>query len=293
MVYIGDFAFFGSGWRGAESIDGVTETAGIEVVVMGDRVEYIGKYAFREFASLKRVVVGGAAVIGDGAFYGCSALEEVSVSASLRKIGDKAFCKCSALTRASFPDTLTDVGDYSFYMCDSLADLTLGSALQSIGDYALSGCTSLSSISLSVCLENIGTGAFWGCDGLNSLILPETVKSVGAHAFYSCDRLTLYLDGGIDSSGFDTDWNSTYLPVVRGCEISADGSLLSVTGGSPTVENLFRDTEISPPEKAGYSFLGWTANPKSLVAEHGADYISTLSSGKTVYAVFAPATENE
>jgi len=54
VTYIGDFAFYGCGYRSADSIDGNTETAGIDILVIGDGVEYIGKCSFRGFSSPNR-----------------------------------------------------------------------------------------------------------------------------------------------------------------------------------------------------------------------------------------------
>jgi hypothetical protein len=47
-------------------------------------------------------IPAGVTVIGDNAFYGCSALTGVSIPAGVTSIGDYAFYGCSALTSVTF-----------------------------------------------------------------------------------------------------------------------------------------------------------------------------------------------
>ncbi len=292
VTYIGDFAFFGCGYRRADAISGKTETAGIDIIVMGDVVEYIGKCAFREFSSLKRVIIEGTAMIGEKAFYGCASLEEITVKNTLSSVGDKAFYRCEKLKLVVLPDTLKSIGNYAFYKCDALAHADTGNNLERIGDFAFYGNLQLSEISLPATVLSIGEQAFRDCASLTSLTLGENIFYVGAHAFYSCNRLTLYVDTAAHSSEWDEKWNSSFVPMVLGCEISDDGCVISVADDHHGVVNYFTDTELSPPKREGYLFKGWSNSVSSTTAEYTMDYLLELERNAQLYAVWELCESN-
>jgi len=283
VTYVGDYAFFGCGYRRADSVSGVTETAGIDVIRMGERVEYIGKGAFRGFASLKSIIIAGADVIGDRAFYDCPSLVEVTVSSGLSRIGKSAFSGCTSLLRASFPDTLLEIGDFAFSRCESLEKVDTGTGLMIIGSCAFAGDVRLCGLMLPDSVVEISDGAFSDCISLCSLALGGNIESVGAHAFYGSERLTLYVESSTRVSTWSPDWNSSYLPVVYGCEISQDGYVLSVEGRN--IDNLFSDTVLAAPVKEGYEFLGWSG-VEGGDAEYGQDELISGDGKRALYAVY-------
>ncbi len=286
VTYIGDFAFYGCGYRSGEAISGETATAGIDIIVIGDSVEYIGKCAFRGFASLRSVTIAGTAMIGDKAFYECSSLEQVVVGDKLVGIGNKAFYKCSKLKTATFPSTLTSVGEYAFYKCESLETMDLGKTVEKIGAFAFYGNTLLKNISLPTSVISIGGQAFRDCKSLSYLSLGKNISYIGAHAFYSCPSLTVYIDSEIESSLWDKDWNSSFVPAVWGCEITSEGYLYSVKGSDKTVSNMFSDTILSQPVKEGYVFLGFSKTPDASSAKYPLEYLAGITSGERLYSVF-------
>lgn len=288
VTYVGDYAFFGCGYRRADSVSGVTETAGIDVIRMGDRIEYIGKGAFRGFASLKSVVIAGADMIGDRAFYGCPSLLEVTVGSRLSRIGKSTFSGCSALLRASFPDTLLEIGNFAFSGCGSLEKVDTGTGLAIIGDCAFSGDVRLCALMLPDSVVAIGDGAFRECIALGSLALGDNIESVGAHAFYGAAELTLYVENATRVSTWSPDWNSSYLPVVYGCEVSCDGYVLSVAGQD--TDNLFSDTVLAAPVRDGYEFLGWSTTEGGSV-EYGQSELISGGGARPLYAVYGEKTD--
>lgn len=265
VSYIGDFAFFGCGYRAADGLSGETETGGIDIIVIGDSVEYIGKCAFYGFASLKSVSIGAASVIGDKAFYKCPSLEVVKM-----------------------PDTLEKIGDYAFYKCEALTECELGDQLLSIGDYAFSGNKALESIVLPPTVVSIGTQAFRDCDAIKTLFLGNSLAEIGTDAFYSCDNLTLYssLDGA--ALGWSKTWNSTFSPVVWGCELSENGDYVyALSTKDGFMSNNFVDTVLSEPSREGYSFLGWSLTENDVEAEYATTELSGLQDGTRLYSVWS------
>lgn len=287
VTYIGDFAFFGCGYRRADAINGETETAGIDHIIMGDSIEYIGKCAFRGFSSLKTVTIAGATMIADKAFYECTSLERIVVADNLTKIGKKAFYKCAELKYAEFPDDLLRIEDQAFYKCISLVRVDLGCSLEYIGDLAFYGDILLAEMDVPTTVTYIGQQAFRDCDSLRSFTLSEDLDYVGDHAFYSCDSLTLYAEWDINTSEWSKWWNSSFAAVVWNCELSGDGYVASVIVKG--VENKFVDTQLSDPTRCGYTFIGWSTDASSSTAQLTTADICNVAERTQLYAIWVIA----
>ena len=66
---------------------------------------------------------GSVKAIGDYAFYGMTALKEVTVPDGVTAIGSYAFASCAALERVELPVTVTAVGNRAFSGCKALSDV--------------------------------------------------------------------------------------------------------------------------------------------------------------------------
>ena len=120
--------------------------------------------AFMNCSSLKRVP--RMCVVGERAFMGCAALEEV-VQRDY-SVPEMAFKNCSNLRSFSFdpvpylPENET-VGKEAFYGCTSLAEITIHREVASIDIRAFYGCSSLKSVYFSsITPPFLGTDAFAG-----------------------------------------------------------------------------------------------------------------------------------
>ncbi len=287
VTYIGDFAFYGCGYRQVDGLDGETETGGIDILIIGDSVEYIGRCAFYGFASLKSVTVGGTAMIGEKAFYKCESLEEITVSTALVSVGDMAFYRCDSLIRVILPDTLERIGDYAFFKCGSLKEVKLGKGLLRIGDFAFFANKLLENVYIPSAVTEIGEQAFRDCDAITSIVLGSSVSFIGDHAFYSCDTLTIYTEHTTIPSSFSKNWNSTFCPLILGCELTLDSEYVaSVTANEGFIVNNFTDTVLSDPMRMGYIFVGWSASPLSDEANYYACDLAALPSGIKIYSVW-------
>ncbi len=66
-----------------------------------------------------KVVIGeGITSVGRCAFYGCSALTEVSLPSTLTKIGEYGFYGCKKLVELTIPASVTEIDAYAFRRCD-------------------------------------------------------------------------------------------------------------------------------------------------------------------------------
>ena len=128
--------------------------------------------------------------ISDGAFYGCSSLESVTIGANVRSIGKSAFAGCSSLYKVTIPDNVKSIGENAFSGCTSLSTLELPDGLTEIPDGMCYFCALLEHINYPSSLERIGTEAFFNCYLLPSPELPEGLKSLGDYVFASCGNIT-------------------------------------------------------------------------------------------------------
>lgn len=143
--------------------------------------------------------------IGDGAFYGCSALGSVNLP-SVKSIGASAFNRC-AFSDVVFPSA-TSVGSSAFYSCGSLisAELKLVKKIsgtmfsncyaletfdipfaEEVGGNAFYACRKLKNVNLMFA-TSIGNTAFGGCSGLESINI-QSATSIGTRVFDDCTAL--------------------------------------------------------------------------------------------------------
>ena len=166
------------------------------------------------------------------AFYGCSSLTSVDLSALTTVSGANAF-------------------SYAFYNCPNLTSVDL-SALTTISGnnaftYAFQNCPRLTSVDLSALTTISGYQglyyAFYGCTGLTSVDLSAltTVSEVYGlgDTFYGCTGLT-----SVDLSALTTVSGGTALSsAFRGCTglTSVDLSALTTISGANAFSNVFQN----------------------------------------------------
>lgn len=132
-------------------------------------VKEIKKDAFKNKTALTRVVLGdNIEIVGNAAFYGCTALTEVDF-ANVVELKSNAFYSCTSLRAITLPDTLTSIGSSAFSGCTSLASLTCDASLTLIDSFAFNGCSALTEIDLDV--QKLMSNAFKNCTSLSSVTL--------------------------------------------------------------------------------------------------------------------------
>ncbi len=131
--------------------------------------------------------------IGAEAFMG-GGVTEILMPKSVEELGEGAFFGCSALTKAVLSPSLKTLPKRVFYGCTALPRLSLPKELEKIGSEALARCSSLKFLDVPPAVTVDGN-AFEGCNGLLMVYFPASVDTQGVNPFGSCGGFTVYTDG--------------------------------------------------------------------------------------------------
>ena len=185
---LGDFAYEVTG-----STITITKYAGgggdvaIPATIDGLPVARIGEGAFYGCTALKSLTLpASVTLIGDNAFHQCFYLTSVTLPSGVRSIGDGAFSSCTRLTNIALPNSLIRIGDQAFAMCIKLTNINLPNSLRSIGDLAFRA-----GVLESVTIDTTIVGkTFSGSSHLKNVTIGGNVTDIGDSAFSRCSGLT-------------------------------------------------------------------------------------------------------
>jgi uncharacterized repeat protein (TIGR02543 family) len=196
------------------SYDG-TSAAGVLTIpdfLDGKPILSIGASAFYNFKDTDTdniVLPSSLTTLGTSAFYGCSAVYELTIPSSVTSVGKMAFDSCDSLVGLTLGSGVRNIGEKAFYQCETLnyyGKLMIPGNVISIEKDAFSiGTTEkpLTNIVFSLGLQYIGENAF-AYANISSLDLPDTVLYIGPDAFAYCYSLAnICLGQGIEEIGYD------------------------------------------------------------------------------------------
>ena len=279
----------------------------ITSITIPDSVTYIGDWAFSWCSKLENVHIGtGIKNIGCAAFFCCSSISAVHIKdltawcnisfeegvgsnpleANYDTIscGSNLYLNGNLVSDLVIPDEITEINNDTFIYCSSLTSVTIPHSVTSIGDYAFEGCSSLTSIVIPDSVTTIGDRAFYGCSSLISVVIPDSVTSIGRYAFEGCSNLTIYCEAESKPSGWDSNWNYSYCPVVWGYidwskvyEYTNNGDSITINKyiGTDTVVEIPSEIDGLPVTSIGYPGFNQITNitiPDSIIYINGSAF---------------------
>ena len=206
-----------------------SSTTPIKELLIGAEIQSIGANAFSGCDMLELVSFfggsGSVEEIGKKAFYGCTALREITIPGRIKSVGESAFAGCVALTdlyyesygstwfkavkENSIPTTTNIHFKDNLYEKDYLRqndykatwELTMDGILTITGtgkieDYSEKGpwCeipqVSVKKAQIGDGITGIGRNAFSNCAELSEIVFPTTVTVIEPYAFRGCTGLT-------------------------------------------------------------------------------------------------------
>ncbi|MDR0633197.1 MAG: leucine-rich repeat domain-containing protein [Holosporales bacterium] len=286
---------FESGSRlGAIEKEAFCGCSSLSSITIPDSVTHIGEDAFLdcslESISIPRSVISlngfgecralssvtfeeGSALdtIGEGAFWGCSSLSEITIPGSVTCIEESAFCECP-LQSINIPRNVTCIGRFAFSKC-APCQVCPGGA---IGDRMTVTFAPDSG------LQTIGHRAFYKCN-LESITIPKSVTLVDAEAFGDCTNLS--------SVTFDQDSPERRLIIGNNAFINCT-SLRTVTIASssieiapdafqncPSLESVFFDFETGDRDIATFLLNILGARPECKAHFRNRNYVFDEANG--------------
>lgn len=95
---------------------------------------------------IRFVVPDRVEAIGDSAFEGCKALEEIVLPAGLKSIGKCAFWGCESLGQIVLPAGLKSIGRNVFRNCKKLREIVIPASVEYLGNFPMSNCDALEAV---------------------------------------------------------------------------------------------------------------------------------------------------
>ncbi len=199
----------------------IKNNARVNSVIIPEGYGSIGESAFYGCKRLQNVIIKENTnkdferTIGNYAFEGCIALNEICIPEGYVSIGGYAFRGCEYLNNVSIPKSIKDIGTYlygySFGECIRLETVTLvegGTSAATIQDTTFKGCTALKSITIPANYNSIGMAAFSGCTNLQNVTIKgndnqQSGRIIYEYAFEKCTALTeIFIPEGFTSIGY-------------------------------------------------------------------------------------------
>ena len=241
--------------------------------IIPSTVTEIASGAFFEAIDLTKVTFAGESqllTIGDSAFSRASALNSITIPASVRTLGNDAFAETTALTSITIPASVSSIGFGAFFLSgittfnvdafnanySSEADVlfnknktTLIAFLSAtMGAYSVPVTVTeissdafanryLSSVYIPSSVRVIGPFAFAGTLSLSNISIAEGITSIGIRAFsytFALDSLTIPSSvDAIDAQAFDGGFDVKKLYFLGNApSTTQDGDFLIATGSS-------------------------------------------------------------
>lgn len=179
----------------------------LRILPRGDRSLEIGEYAFWNSPTLSVVEFPEDCrlKLGEGAFRGCSGIEELSLPDETSLDGQYIFSGCRSLKRIKLPSRLETLPPQTFSYCAALEEIELPESLRRIGNNAFSECRSLRRVYIPNQVTELESYALSECISLKEARLPANGALLGELIFSGCRSLSRIIEPSLSVPAFDCE----------------------------------------------------------------------------------------
>ena len=183
----------------------------VSVNISGEVKRRTKKMSLRLSAAAPTTLLGtsnpDATTVGGYAFYGCDALEDVIIGATVEGIGGGAFSGCRSIRSMD-----VEAGNDNYMSVDGLfltkdgatlisafgneTEITVTNSVVTIETGAFAGYLTLTNVVLQSGVETIGEAAFSNATAFAAITIPASVTTIGANAFCDTVLATVYVAKG-------------------------------------------------------------------------------------------------
>lgn len=182
--------------------------------------------------------------IGDYAFYGMAALEELDIPAGVESLGKCSVAFCKNLADVKLSETVATIGVSAFEGCSKLAQIELPASVTTIDDRAFAFCHELSALTVNGAPLKVGAWCFKDCAKLETLRTDATDIPFDASAFE-----------GAAMSSDDIKSLSTSLVTIE-CK-DENGEVIKTVAGVAVLD-IGQKEKFSAPAIESYDVVGET-----------------------------------
>ncbi|MDR0765881.1 MAG: leucine-rich repeat domain-containing protein, partial [Odoribacteraceae bacterium] len=175
-------------------------------VTFPDGLECIGEGAFRGCTALENITVPGNVSVAPAAFEGCVNVKNITVEGN--RLGPllwlAPFFK-EGRVNVTLSDDVKIIDEGAFRGCEFLKPIQIPEDTREIGKEAFAGLACMTRIAVPDSVTVIGEGAFAGCTGLKDVSFDRSrLQTIGDRAFAGCTRLAkIKIPDSVQSIGAD------------------------------------------------------------------------------------------
>ena len=174
---------------------------GFRSITMPDTITEIGRWGLASNSIEEIKLSANLKKVGESAFEGCSNLKTIHIPASVEEIGDTVFLNCESLEKITVDsenkyykafDGVLYTKDEKVLLCcppKGITSHTVSEKTETIAPYAFYMNQSLQNVVLPSNLRLIGKFAFSTCLLLESVNIPASVYDIGLYAFSNCEGM--------------------------------------------------------------------------------------------------------
>ena len=163
-----------------------------------EHVKSIGRRAFYFCSNLSGINLSAdIEQLEYAAFRGCSSIDKVNIGSKLSELNEQVFAECSSLKEIYIPDNITAIQRGAFYECTALGQVTGAKNVEVLGEMAFNSAKALKTYPFGNKVRSIGNSAFSGCSSFKIDKIPDSVTFMGTWAFGSTAIETIEFGSGL------------------------------------------------------------------------------------------------